>query len=237
MGFNPLSPERARLMEAVLPHVPFDGWSESALRAGASDIGLSESDVRTLCPRGPVDLAVAAHQAGDAEMARRLEQADLADMRFRDRVAEAVWLRLASAGDREIVRRAAALFALPHLAPEGAKLMWGTADAIWEALGDGSRDANWYSKRVTLSAVYSACVLYWLGDESPDATATRAFIDRRIEDVMTFEKVKGQLRGSEVLKPFLRPFEAMMSGVKAPSTSRRDPDVPGYWAPKPGASE
>ena len=71
---------------------------------------------------------------------------------------------------------------LPHMAPEGARLIWGTADRIWTALGDTSDDVNWYTKRATLSGVYAAVVLYWLGDDSTDGQATRAFIDRRISD-------------------------------------------------------
>ena len=86
-------------------------------------------------------------------------------------------------------------FALPQYAADGAGAVWHTADAIWAALGDTSRDVNWYTKRMTLGAVYSACVLFWLGDESPDMADTRAFIDRRIDDVMRFEKVKAQAKG------------------------------------------
>ena len=98
------------------------------------------------------------------------------------------------AGEREAVRRGVALFALPHHAADGARAIWHTADAIWNALGDTSRDFSWYSKRATLSAVYSSALLYWLGDDSPGASATREFVGRRIDDVMQFEELKGGAR-------------------------------------------
>ena len=142
-------------------HVPFDGWSETSFRAAVSDAGVDPVVARGLFPRGAVDLAVAYHKRGDAEMLRRIDEADLEDIRFRDRVAFAVRARIEAAEDREAVRRGTTLFALPVYAPDGARLIWGTADAIWTALGDTSQDFNWYTKRATLSGVYSSTVLYW----------------------------------------------------------------------------
>ena len=114
--------------------------------------------------------------------------ADLLGLRFRDRIAHAIMLRLELvSGDREAVRRGATLFALPHHAADGARAIWHTADTIWTALGDESRDFAWYSKRATLSAVYSSALLYWLGDDSPGASATREFVARRIDNVMQIE--------------------------------------------------
>lgn len=207
---------RARMMRTVLDHVPFDGWSDTTFRAAAGDAGVSLDLARGLFPRGAVDLAAALHRRGDAEMAALLATEDLATMRFRERVAHAVRLRLQVAGDREVVRRATALFALPNHAAEGAKLIWGTADAIWSALGDTSRDVNWYSKRATLSAVYGATVLYWLGDDSPAHEATWAFLDRRIEDVMRIEKAKAAFRENPIGKALMNGPLKLLDRVQAP---------------------
>jgi ubiquinone biosynthesis protein COQ9 len=177
------------VLQAAMAHVPFDGWSEATLKAAADDSGVAPALARALFPRGGVDLALAYHRVGDRAMGQALAGEDLGALRFRDRVARAVWLRL-QAADRELVRRGAALFALPHHAADGAKAIWGTADAIWVALGDTSDDINWYSKRASLSAVYGSTVLFWLGDTSTDQQATREFLDRRIEGVMRFEKAK-----------------------------------------------
>ena len=207
---------RARRMKAVLGHVPFDGWSDTAFRAAAEEAGVPLALARGIFPRGAVDLAAAIHRQGDAEMAARLAGEALGGMRFRDRVAHAVRLRLEIAGDREVVRRASALFALPVHAAEGARLIWGTADAIWTALGDTSRDVNWYSKRATLSAVYGSTVLYWLGDDSPGHEATWAFLDRRIEDVMQIEKAKAKFRKNPLGKALLNGPLKVLDRVQAP---------------------
>ncbi len=203
------------LLAAALPHVPFDGWSAATLAAAVTDSRLDGRLARALFPRGGVDLAVAYHKAGDARMAEALAAADLGALRFRDRIAHAVLLRLEGA-DKELVRRGSALFALPQHAAEGAALIWGTADAVWRALGDNSADLNWYTKRATLSAVYGATVLFWLGDTSEGHADTRAFLDRRIEGVMRFEKAKAGFRANPIGKALLAGPLRVLDAIRAP---------------------
>ncbi|WP_445810953.1 COQ9 family protein [Yoonia sp.] len=228
MSQTPLDPVKQQLLDAIIPHVAFDGWAPVAFTAAVADAGVDPAVARTICPRGAIDLAIAFHEQGDAAMVAALDAADLTGMRFRDKVAHAIRLRIRAIPDKEAVRRGTALFALPHMAADGARLVWGTADAIWTALGDTSEDANWYTKRLTLSGVYAAVVLYWLGDDSTGAQATDAFIDRRIDGVMQFEKVKAQLRDNALLKPLTTPFARLMAGIKAPRRDM-DPDLPGVW--------
>lgn len=211
-----LAGAKTRLLDAALGQVAFDGWSETSFRAAADEIGLTPDLARAICPRGALDLAVAYHRRGDAAMEDGLRATHLSDLRFRDRIARAVRLRL-DAADREVVRRGAALFALPQNAATGAGLIWGTADAIWRALGDTCEDINWYSKRATLSAVYSATALFWLGDESEGQAATWDFLDRRIEEVMRFETFKAQVRDNPVLGKVLAGPLRALSRVRAPA--------------------
>lgn len=214
---------RQTLLQAIHIHVVFDGWTEAALKAAVEDTGLDPTLVRAACPRGAIDLAVAFHRKGDAEMAFDFETTDTAQMRIRDKIILAVRLRLqAAAQDRDSVRRAVALFALPQNAVEGAALIWGTADAIWTALGDESRDLNWYTKRASLSAVYSATVLFWLGDDSEGFSETWAFLDRRIGDVMAFETAKARFRDTPFGKAFAAGPGRIFEQVRAPQHSRSD---------------
>ena len=113
--------------------------------------------------------------------------------RIRDRIAAAMRQRLELA-DPELVRAGAAVLSLPPNAPLGARLVWETADTIWTGLGDPSEDVNWWTKRATLASVWGAVVLYWLGDSSEGNLDTAAFIDRRIDGVMRFEKLKAGVR-------------------------------------------
>ena len=220
---NTMEHAKDRVLDASLLHAPFDGWSEATLRAAIVDSGVAPALARALFPRGGVDLAIAYHQRGDAAMRTAYLATDLAALRIRDRITLAVRLRLQGA-DKELVRRGSALFSLPNHAIEGAGLIWATADAIWDTLGDTSRDVNWYTKRATLSAVYGATVLFWLGDTSDGDLATWAFLDRRIDNVMQIEKAKAGLRDNTFAKAVLAGPMKLLSRVRAPKGTG---DLPG----------
>lgn len=225
---TPYETTKDQLLDAALGHVPFDGWSEATFQAAIVDTDVTPALARAVCPRGAVDLAVAYHVRGDALMEDRLKSEDLSALRFRDRIAAGVRFRIEAVTDKEAVRRGTTLFALPMHAGDGAKAIWGTADKIWNALGDTSDDVNWYTKRATLSGVYSATVLYWLGDDSADNQATWEFLDRRIDDVMQIEKVKAQVRESPTLSKLLAGPNWLLGRIKAPP-KMPDIDLPGRW--------
>jgi len=218
---------RDKVLDAALPHVAFDGWSERTLKAAAQGTGMPLAEARALFPRGGVDLALAYHRRGDARMIERLQTEPLDALRFRDRIAAAIRWRL-EAADREAVRRGATLFALPQHAADGSRAVWGTVDAIWTTLGDRSDDFNWYSKRATLAGVYGATVLYWLGDDSLDHQATWSFLDRRIDDVMQVEKAKARIRETPVLRTLFAGPGWLLGRVRAPQATP-PADLPGYW--------
>ncbi|WP_298935406.1 COQ9 family protein [uncultured Ruegeria sp.] len=221
---------KQQLLNAILNHVPFDGWSETSFRAAITDSDLEDGLARAICPRGAVDLALAYHARGDAVMLERIKTEDMSGLKFREKIAAAVRYRLEAVEDKELVRRGMTLFSLPMHAGEGAKAVWQTCDMIWDALGDTSDDVNWYTKRATLSGVYSSTLLFWLGDDSPDHQRAWEFLDRRIDDVMQFEKLKAQVRDNPLFKPFLAVPNWLASQVKAPMKMRAD--LPGLLNPR-----
>ncbi len=222
---------RRAVIAAALPHVPFDGWTDRTLASAVEDAGVDAGLARLAFPRGGIDLLLAFHYDRDAALRDRLADGSLAGLRFRDRVAEAIYLRLdLVAADREAVRRGVSLLALPNHAADGARAIWHTADTIWTALGDTSRDFNWYTKRTTLSAVYSSALLYWLGDTTPGASATREFIGRRIDNVMQFEEVKARVARNPLASALMKGPARLLDRIKAPEAARSD--LPGSWPRK-----
>lgn len=220
---------QAQLLAAALPHVAFDGWSETSLRAACQDLSITRQMAALACPRGAIDLAIRFHHDGDEAMQVVLQKTDINAMKIREKITFSVRARLDAVRDKEAVRRGATLMALPQHAAEGAGLVWGTCDRIWAAIGDSSADVNWYTKRLTLSSVYSATVLYWLGDNSPNHQDTWTFLDRRIENVMQFEKFKAQVNANPLAKQLLVGPNWLLSKIKAPS-GVPTVDLPGNWS-------
>jgi ubiquinone biosynthesis protein COQ9 len=186
--------QRAALLKATLPHVPFDGWTSTALMAGARDAGIESALADNAFPGGMAELLEFYHRHADIEMVRALEaRPDLATLKTREKVALAIRLRLeAEAGHREAIRQALSFLALPTNAPLGAKCLYRTVDAIWYAAGDKTTDFSFYTKRGLLAGVYSATVLYWLNDKSEGSAQTWTFLDRRIADVMKIYELRAR---------------------------------------------
>ena len=224
---RPIDPEVLKLMLAALPNVAFDGWSNSTFEAACRETDISQRKARLFCPRGALDLAVAFHKWGDGQFEISFKKKRISKLKVREKIKKAVELRINFASDKEAVRRGVALFALPIYAFEGSRLIWDTADLIWELIGDNSEDYNWYSKRTILSAVYASTVLYWLGDDSEGNKETWHFLDRRIEDVMKFENAKVQLKTNKFTQEFNGLVGKFLQKIKRP-TKNIDPNLPGY---------
>ncbi|MGH6879201.1 MAG: COQ9 family protein [Rhizomicrobium sp.] len=230
---RPRKPRRARaakagakdtILAAALVRAPFEGFTDRVLQRAAAEAGIARSEIARLFPEGPLSLVEAFSESADIEMARLLGKAGLSRLKVRERIALAVKTRIAVLRPhKEAARRAAAFLTLPPHAAMGVKLLYRTVDAIWRGIGDTSTDFNFYTKRAILAGVYSTTLMRWFSDSSTDEGITNAFLQRRIDDVMRFEKFKAQIRErasglpslSEILNPASRRSAPPRSGPKA----------------------
>lgn len=182
---------RLALLDATLPHIPFDGWSSKSLKRGVKNSDLPMGAEELYFPGGPLEMIAFWNGEMDQEVEENLAKLDLTKMRIRDKVTAGVLARLYAIGPHEeAARRAIARTALPDGLMLGPKVLWAAADTIWRAIGDTSTDINYYSKRTTLSAVISTSLASWLSDAEPEKAKARTFLDARIENVMQFEGAK-----------------------------------------------
>ena len=191
-----LTREKQAIISAALPLVPFEGWTEAMLKHAAEKAGYDAFMVTRCFPEGAID-ALDFHTAeADERMSEALEKGySMETMRIRDRIATAVMVRLEQHVEhREAIRRGLAHYALPQYSIQGMQSLYRTVDAMWRAAGDTSTDWNFYTKRLLLSKVYMSTLLFWLNDESAGFEDTKAFLHRRIENVMQIEKAKGKLK-------------------------------------------
>lgn len=182
---------RAALAPALARHAAFDGWRDRALEMAAGETGVDADIARLAFAGGAMDMIDAWFASIDARMLEMLPPGTLAAMKIRERIDALVEARLTLlARDREALRRALAVMAMPANVVRAAKLGWRAADVMWRAAGDVAADYNHYTKRMTLAAVYAATLLAFVDDESEGHADTRAFLARRIDGIMRFEKAK-----------------------------------------------
>lgn len=196
-GPSPLEQLRRRLALAVGENAVFDGWSQAAVDSAAGQLGVDPVQARLAMPKsqaGMIDLYI---EEVDRALEAYFTPERLAGMKIREKIRSLVWRRLEiMAPAREAVRRALAVLAMPQNLPLALRISWRTADRMWRIAGDTSTDFNHYTKRLSLGAVYAATLLAWLDDRSEGWSETAGFLDRRIANVMEFEKAKARWRGS-----------------------------------------
>lgn len=200
--------ELRRTLAPLIPaNAVFDGWSDSALAMAAAELGVPAPRAKLAFPGGAADMIDAWFDAVDRGMATAFPLERIEAMKIRERIAALVMYRLEVINPhKEALRRALAILAQPRNLPLAGRLGWRAADRMWRIAGDRATDFNHYSKRAILMGVYGSTSLVYLDDSSEDMAATRAFLARRIDDVMRFEKVKGQWRGNRDRLPSLSRF-------------------------------
>ena len=190
---------RAKLAPGIAANAAFDGWSDAARDMAAQAEGI-DTDIAALAFKdGPVDMIDAWFAHIDGVMLTAVPPERLALMKIREKITALVEARLdATSIDRESLRRALAILALPQNLAKATRLGWRTVDTIWRAAGDVSTDYNYYTKRTILLGVYASTITVFLDDESEGLAETRAFLGRRIDGIIQFEKAKaGFLKRTE----------------------------------------
>ena len=186
---------RLALAPGIAANAAFDGWSAGVRDMAADGAGV-DRDVAALALPDPLSMIEAWFASIDVRMAEATP--DLSALKIRQRITSQVEARLAIvAPHREALRRALAILALPTNVAHAARLGWRTADLMWRRAGDTATDYNHYTKRASLLAIYGATVAVLLDDDSEAHADTRAFLARRIDGLMRFEKAKAQLIGRD----------------------------------------
>jgi len=198
---------RAALAPMIARNAGFDGWSDAAVHAAADEAGVDRDVAKLAFKDNAIDMIDAWIDSIDMELAHRLPAEKLAAMKIRDRITTLLATRLEiMAPDRESLRRAMAIMAMPQNLVRSAKIGWRSADRMWRLAGDTASDFNHYTKRMTLSAVYASTLSVFVNDDSDNFADARAFLDRRIDNVMQFEKVKFQAKQRQEYVPSLPRF-------------------------------
>ena len=184
---------RLALAPAIADAAIFDGWSDEALVMAAEQLGVDIDVARLAFKGGQIDMVFAWIEVVDMAMAAAFPEEVIAPMKIRERIRSLVQFRLdAVAGQEEALRRALAIMAMPQNAAKSTRRGWQTADLMWRLAGDTATDYNHYTKRAILGSIYAATVAVFVDDTSEGKVETRAFLDRRIDGVMQFEKVKAK---------------------------------------------
>ncbi len=204
---TPLARIRRQVALAVAENAVFDGWTEKAVDSAAAQLGVDHAQARLAFPKDAPHMIEAWIDGVDAAMEAKFTPEVIAAMKVRDRIRDMIWFRLETTGPaREAVRSALSILAMPQNVALALKTGWRSADRMWRLAGDTATDYNHYTKRLILSGVYTSTLLVWIDDQSEGWSDTRAFLDRRLQNVMHFEKWKAGWHDNAIRRPSLSRF-------------------------------
>jgi ubiquinone biosynthesis protein COQ9 len=211
-----------RLLDEALKIAPQQGWTGRMVAAAGRAAGFSPGETELLLPHGPADLAALLSRRHDRRALLILKDLEPLSLKVRERIFRAVEARLdAAAQDEAALRRWAGWLTLPANAPLAGRLAWESAEALWRWAGDTATDENHYSKRALLAGILTGALAIRL-DSGRDAALR--FAERRIEDVMRFEKFKASLPA----RPYdlLAGAAAALGRMRYGRASRTEPPEP-----------
>ena len=184
-----------QLVLSMLENCTFDGWNNNTLQQSAKKLSIQNGELDLLFPLLITDVTNHFSFMVTEEMDNNIKKISLSDMKIRERIYQLVLSRInayerITSDNREAIRSINAFLTLhPKLS---LSLLYKTTDHMWNLAGDKSKDYNFYTKRIILGAVFSSTLLFWLDDTSDNSQKTQNFLQRRIDNVMAFEKQKAQ---------------------------------------------
>jgi len=213
MSGEALRDVKDRLILAVLPEVPFTGWTPAALAQAAQGLGLDPTMGERAFPGGAVEAVLHFIDLADRRLAEDAAKGALDGLRLTAKIRWLVRHRLESWTEhREAIRRASVILSLPGNAARAARATWATADLMWHLAGDESVDFSWYTKRISLSAAYSATLLCWMSDQSENFAESWAFLDRRLAELSRLPKTIATAQRK--VEALTRPFAGLLAGSR-----------------------
>jgi len=180
-----------RLADATAPFVPELGLNRISVRAGAKAAGFTDAELDLIAPNGAGDVAAILWRRHDEAALGAEAAAIVSGMKIRDRIGYLLNARIdALAGDEKLAHRLIGSLMLPMHLGLYRRLLWATADRIWQLAGDKALDENHYSKRLIVCGILGTALMTRL---TRGREAQLEQIKRNIDGVMSFEKFKARV--------------------------------------------
>lgn len=189
MNFLPI--QKKELFESLLPFIAQKGWHMDAIDQWAFETKNDKALLHLHFPEGISSLIDYMTEYLNHDLVNKLEQTNISQMKIPIKIKTALMNRFELMHPyKQILRHEQQYFKHPTHLAQGLKNLYKIVDTIWFAIGDQTSDFNFYTKRLTLSAIYTTSFNYWLKDESQDIINTSMFIDRRLESLKIIPNIK-----------------------------------------------
>lgn len=199
---------KTQILDAGLQHVQSLGWSRAALQAGAKQLGYPPTS-SSVVPHADIGLVLHQYRTANHRLEQEMQKQVEASRAQSQPIKVGPFLK------QNIVNRlrmnipymnkwpeALAIRAHPMNAPESLCLALELVDGLWHFAGDKATDVNWYTKRLSLLAIYKSTEVAMMQDKSEDYNDTWKFLERRFEDHFNLVSLINNCSSGDIEKVF-----------------------------------
>tara|TARA_B100000989_G_scaffold293709_1_gene271529 strand:+ start:750 stop:1490 length:741 start_codon:yes stop_codon:yes gene_type:complete len=214
---------RIDLIRAMLTHVPFDGWTWEAMEQGALDIGFEKKKTpflrvkifKGLFKNGSIDFIDIFSDIIDLEVIENYNLLETKPVKVSEKIKKIIMIRLNICQKyKEAIRSSISITAIPTNAKISLNTLYKTCNIMWRIAGDKSTDFSFYTRRITLAAVYTSTLLFWLNDNSNNNIETEFFLDRQLKNISKISSLKKPI---SYMKNFSNNFDGLKNNINVKS--------------------
>jgi ubiquinone biosynthesis protein COQ9 len=185
---------KQKIISKFIELLQFEGWSNNTLEKAAKECGFDSGYLSIIYPGGISEFTNEfITECNDAALKVALDD-NFAKLRTTQKVEEIIYRRIGTyhnvLGSIDNVRKFVGYCGNPVNVPGSLRNIYSFSSDVWYLLGDKSTDFNYYTKRISLSAIYTKCMLYSLSDKSDNLTQTKKYIQKSIDGLMKINKLK-----------------------------------------------
>lgn len=185
------------VLDKFIDNVSFDGWSQKNLDNSIQALDLQENYRILLFPDGIVGLTDYFVAENNKAFNNSINAEEIQKLRFTDKVIYLIHARInhyhkvlgGAEGFKNFIS-----YCSSHNILNSIGNILKSADEIWYRVGDKSTDFSYYTKRASLSFIYTTAALYSIDDNSLNLEETNNFIKARVAELLKFNKLKQKVK-------------------------------------------
>lgn len=186
---------KQKVTEKFINLLAFEPWSNETLEKACEEAGFDKAFTFALYPGKIAEFTHEfVQQCNENAFAQAKAVANFQGLKIGQKVEEIIYARILQYHTRlknfESLKKFIGYSANPKNIGASLGNIYEFANDVWYEIGDKSTDISYYTRRLSLSAIYSKCMLYSLSDKSDNLTQTKKFIQKSIDALLKINKLK-----------------------------------------------
>lgn len=189
---------KAEITNKFIESLLFEGWSQKTLEKAIEAAGVDKNQMAILYPGGIAEFTQEFIDECNKQALQIAAEPSFIKLKTQEKVRELIFARIKTyhfkLQNLEALKKFMAFNVKPFQVGDSLKNIYDFSSDVWYAIGDKSTDFSFYTKRLSLSLIYSKSMLYSLNDKSENLQSTQKFIQNSIDGLMKINKLKAKIK-------------------------------------------